>query len=206
MRIILSCLLLFTHFAQAQEGRYPYKKGLFMTYEDLSKNLPSDTSLFIVKAKRNFHYSSSIPVNLRMNQIGQPDSTSLMFEIFNDKGKKIKNGFAYSDGSRLFINPIIYRNNGGHYLRAFDVGRIIYFRDPVGYPSLALGGAYSYSRGIILYDSDKGEAFILDKKALQSILKENDSELYNLFMEESNQNNPIVLENYVVLFNQRNKK
>jgi len=181
-----------------------FRAGIFVTYAEFKANLPSIEKGFSIMA-----------------DTGKYDRYILHF----DKGKKVRNAYAFSDGKDLFINAKVY-DQSNYFVKILFLGPITYFEDkrakkktPAsalvigGVLGGAIGGALAnavvgvadpLNPGWIIYLPDEdGEAYVLDKTNLMSIFKEANLDLLKKFKGEKGNNQLEVLLYYVMEFNEQ---
>jgi len=210
------------HFSNAQEqdifSANMFPVGIYNTYSDFKNNKPTNDSEFYVEAingKRYFLVGKNL-----YNQIIDQDSVQLVYKLRNTKGRQENRVYAFSDGNYLYINSALYQNHSNYFLKVLEVGRIILFKDPImnkaqgvttgalvgGLVGAAIGGSLASSKnGVIIFYQDDGVPYQLSEKTLRGILKENDQELYKMFMEVPKSNRDIALERFVIDFNNRHR-
>lgn len=134
------------------------KKGLYFDFEDLLNNTPNQEMKFKTK---------SIAQSKKMEH----------FQVFQqDKNKRIKNLFGYSDGQSVYINASRYTQEE-YFVKSKFMGRYIYFEDQ--YSSKAataalglLGAAVSTKHTGIVLDTKTGITTVLTNKNMEMILKD----------------------------------
>lgn len=198
-------------------------KGIFYTYKQFLTNSPEVVNDFtFLPMDDTYTYVVNQTTGLYPNKMVNTDSAKLMYMLYTQKGKKIKNAYAFSDGEHIYLNSALYQNHSNYYLKVLDFGRILYTRDPVmekvtgpgvGFMFGAVGGlavgitraltSNKDSRGVIVFYEDEGVPFILNKKTVTSLLLNYDNELYQQYLAERDPGDEAVLEKYVLLFNQK---
>lgn len=167
-------------------------KGIYMSFSDLKYNQPSNQRPFEYKvSNRNF----SIP--------------SYQLRYTDEKKKKEKKAFGFSDGKLLFINANTY-GNGNYYTMIEEIGRFLFFRDAGG-GGIGLGGGIALGpvaigtgggnriRAYIL-DIESGETTTLNAKKMKVLLSRFPN-LSQAFEKEKQRNNPEQLKKYIQLLN-----
>ena len=208
-KVVLSILLFGSMGAFAQNDSISndilttkkYRAGIFVKYAEFKTNSPSIEKGFKITA-----------------DTGKYDRYILHF----NKGAKIRNAYAFSDGKDLFINAKVY-DQSNYFVKILLLGPITYFEDKRAAKNLnaaffgasvvgalasvaateLLSTADPLNPGWILYlPDDDGEAYVLDKTNLQSIFKEANFDLLKRFKAEKENTKLEVLLRYVKEFNE----
>ena len=181
-----------------------FRYGIYQKFSEFKLNTPSITSGFTIKID---------------------SGDFLRYSLYDLRGKKIKNVYGFSDGKSIFINAKVY-GQSNYFVPFLMLGQILYFEDNV-----AKINAYSTQLGLSMYgvagatvsffigqakanqnpgwvmffpDND-GNAYMLSRQTMKSILTEYDIELLERYNKEPEKNNYKTLIKYLLEFNQRNK-
>jgi hypothetical protein len=233
MNIVLTCALtVITFLASAQIDSLQktifntnsFRKGIYANFEEFKNNKPSITDGFTIVPNPGTIFKMDDEISFAgkrfiPNQMMTHDSIAIAAHIVDKKGKKIKYAYAFSDGKSLYINSALYQNYSNYYLRVWEIGKIVYFRDPkmnlvngivtgwvlAGLPGMLIGEASARSQpdGVIIFEEDGGSPFELDYKTLTSIFKLYDRELLTQLEAEEDRKTATVLEKYVIQFNRK---
>lgn len=179
--------------------------GIFEKYSDFRQNKPTITTGFKIRIDSG--------------------SAFVRYFLIDPRGKKIKNVYGFSDGQALFINAQIY-GQPNYFVPILMRGEILYFEDEIGRANAvsAVNSTYNYGLSgalvskwivdevaknqaernpgwIIFCPDDDGNAYLLSKQSMKSILKQFNPELLAEFNQEPFKNEYTALLRYLIKYN-----
>tara|TARA_B100000929_G_scaffold248496_1_gene207528 strand:- start:104 stop:1195 length:1092 start_codon:yes stop_codon:yes gene_type:complete len=133
-------------------------KGLYFDFEDIVNNAP----------KQDLKY--------RIKTLGENKKSAHYQVLQQEKNKRIKNLFGYSDGQHIYLNSSRYTQSD-YFIKSQMIGRYIYFEDQYSSPQAAaafglIGAAASTKHTGIVLDTETGIVRVLNNKNMEDILKE----------------------------------
>lgn len=134
------------------------KKGLYLDFEDLVNNTP----------KQDLQY--------RVKSIAKTKKTEHFQVLQQEKNKRIKNLFGYSDGQNIYLNASRYTQSD-YFIKSKMIGRYIYFEDQFSSPAATaalglIGAAVSTKHTGIVLDTETGITSVLNNRNMEIILSE----------------------------------
>jgi hypothetical protein len=213
MRVLIVLIALATEVVAQQDSvtndirtTPKFNFGIFENFSDFKQNKPSITTGFKIRIDSG--------------------SAFVRYFLIDYRGKRIKKVYGFSDGKALFINAQIY-GQPAYFVPILMRGEIFYFEDEVGRASAisANSGIYTFGLAgalvstlivdavakqeadrnpgwIIFFPDGDGQAYLLSKQSMKSILKESHPELLAQFSSEPFKNEYTTLLRYLIRYNE----
>ncbi|QYA25056.1 hypothetical protein G3I01_05875 [Gramella sp. MT6] len=140
------------------DSKETLKAGLYFDFEDLVNNSPKQDLPYRTKRILKNYKSEHFQV------------------LQQEKNKRVKNLFGYSDGENVYLNATRYTQSE-YFIKSKFIGRYIYFEDQYSSPSATaafglIGAAVSNRHTGIVLDTKTGITTVLNNKSMESLLKD----------------------------------
>ena len=134
------------------------KAGLYFDFEDLVNNSP----------KQDLPY--------RTKKISENNKSEHFQVLQQERKKRVKNLFGYSDGKNIYLNATRYTQSE-YFIKSKFIGRYIYFEDQYSSPTATaafglIGAAVSNRHTGIVLDTKTGITTVLNNKNMENLLKD----------------------------------